>query len=96
MINKVLIVLCVSIVFVLGYWAYLDTQNKRHQELMRIIQEAEKNLQTIKRNPNRVSHSNLASYNLQKYISDKKFFLTTVAIVICFKSVPLIISFHKF
>lgn len=40
MINKVLIVLCVSIVFVLGYWAYLDTQNKRHQELMRIIQEA--------------------------------------------------------
>lgn len=43
MINKVLIVLCVSIVFVLGYWAYLDTQNKRHQELMRIIQEAEKN-----------------------------------------------------
>ncbi len=42
MINKVLIVLCVSIVFVLGYWAYLDTQNKKHQELMRIIQEAEK------------------------------------------------------
>lgn len=42
MINKVLIVLCVSIVFVLGYWVYLDTQNKRHQELMRIIQEAEK------------------------------------------------------
>ncbi len=42
MINKVLIVLCVSIVFVLGYWAYLETQNKRHQELMRIIQEAEK------------------------------------------------------
>ncbi|WP_225873546.1 hypothetical protein [Acinetobacter baumannii] len=70
MINKVLIVLCVSIVFVLGYWAYLDTQNKRHQELMRIIQEAEKNLQTIERNPNRVSHSNLASYNLQKYIRD--------------------------
>ncbi len=72
--HKVLIVLCVSIVFVLGYWAYLDTQNKRHQELMRIIQEAEKNLQTIERNPNRVSHSNLASYNLQKYISDKKVF----------------------
>ncbi len=42
MINKVLIVLCVGIVFVLGYWAYLDTQNKRHQELMQIIQEAEK------------------------------------------------------
>lgn len=42
--------------------------------LMRIIQEAEKNLQTIERNPNRVSHSNLASYNLQKYISDKKVF----------------------
>ncbi len=38
------------------------------------LQEAEKNLQTIERNPNRVSHSNLASYNLQKYISDKKIF----------------------
>lgn len=36
MINKVLIVLCVGIVFVLGYWAYLDTQNKRHQELMQM------------------------------------------------------------
>ncbi|ENU42481.1 hypothetical protein IC800_12430 [Acinetobacter seifertii] len=74
MINKVLIVLCVSIVFVLGYWAYLDSQNKKHQELMRIIQEAEKNLQTIERNPNRVSHSNLASYTLQNYLSDKKVF----------------------
>ncbi|MFX6487512.1 hypothetical protein ABTG24_18145, partial [Acinetobacter baumannii] len=55
-------------------YATKPTQNKRHQELMRIIQEAEKNLQTIERNPNRVSHSNLASYNLQKYISDKKIF----------------------
>ncbi|MCH2071684.1 MULTISPECIES: hypothetical protein [Acinetobacter calcoaceticus/baumannii complex] len=72
MINKVLIVLCVGIVFVLGYWAYLDTQNKRHQELMRIIQEAEQNLQSIERNPNHAHHSNLASYNLQGYISEKK------------------------
>lgn len=85
MINKVLIVLCVSIVFVLGYWAYLDTQNKRHQELMRIIQEAEKNLQTIERNPNRVSHSNLASYNLQKYINDKKVFSKHSVDCVCFK-----------
>ncbi|VAX45338.1 hypothetical protein [Acinetobacter calcoaceticus] len=72
MINKVLIVLCVSIVFVLGYWAYLDTQNKRHQELMRIIQEAEINLQSIERNPNHAHHSNLASYNIQEYIGEKK------------------------
>ncbi|TDM66780.1 hypothetical protein C5B72_04085 [Acinetobacter sp. KU 011TH] len=61
-----------GIVFVLGYWAYLDTQNKRHQELMRIIQEAEQNLQSIERNPNHGHHSNLASYNLQGYISEKK------------------------
>jgi len=72
MINKVLIVLCVGIVFVLGYWAYLDTQNKRHQELMRIIQEAERNLQSIERNQNNAHHSNLASYNLQGYISEKR------------------------
>lgn len=72
MINKVLIVLCVGIVFVLGYWVYLDTQNKRHQELMRIIQEAEKNLQIIERNPNHAHHSNLASYNMQQYIGEKK------------------------
>ncbi len=71
--------------FVLGYWAYLDSQNKKHQELMRIIQEAEKNLQTIERNPNRVSHSNLASYTLQNYLSDKKFFLVKTVVVICFK-----------
>ncbi|KQE76314.1 hypothetical protein APB92_09775, partial [Acinetobacter pittii] len=72
MINKVLIVLCVGIVFVLGYWAYLDTQNKRHQELMQIIQEAEKNLQSIERNPNHAHHSNLASFHMQQYIGEKK------------------------
>ncbi|GAM31481.1 hypothetical protein P23_1997 [Acinetobacter calcoaceticus] len=39
---------------------------------MRIIQEAEQNLQSIERNPNHAHHSNLASYNLQGYISEKK------------------------
>nr|WP_312824039.1 hypothetical protein [Acinetobacter oleivorans] len=78
MLNKVLIVLCVSIVFVLGYWAYLDSQNKRHQELMRIIQEAERNLQSIERNPNHAHHSNLASYNMQEYISEKKLFSSSI------------------
>jgi|GEM_PF-202693 len=78
MINKVLIVLCVSIVFVLGYWAYLDSQNKRHQELMRIIQEAERNLQSIERNPNHAHHSNLASYNMQEYIGVKKLFSSSI------------------
>lgn len=78
MINKVLIVLCVSIVFVLGYWAYLDSQNKRHQEFMRIIQEAERNLQSIERNPNHAHHSNLASYNMQEYIGDKKLFSSSI------------------
>lgn len=78
MINKVLIVLCVSIVFVLGYWAYLDSQNKRHQELMRIIQEAERNLQSIERNPNHAHHSNLASYNMQEYIGNKKLFSSSI------------------
>jgi len=72
MINKVLIMLCVSIVFVLGYWAYLDNQSKKHDELMRIIHEAERNLQSIERNPNHAHHSNLASYNMQEYIGEKK------------------------
>ncbi|MBJ9720983.1 hypothetical protein I5515_04130 [Acinetobacter calcoaceticus] len=72
MINKVLIMLCVGIVFVLGYWAYLDNQNKKHEELMRIIHEAERNLQSIERNPNHAHHSNLASYNMQEYIGEKK------------------------
>ncbi|RQL71365.1 hypothetical protein BJI62_04275 [Acinetobacter pittii] len=78
MINKVLIVLCVGIVFVLGYWAYLDTQNKRHQELMQIIQEAEKNLQSIERNPNHAHHSNLASFHMQQYIGEKKNYFLTI------------------
>jgi hypothetical protein len=68
----------VSIVFVLGYWAYLDSQNKRHQELMRIIQEAERNLQSIERTPNHAHHSNLASYNMQEYIGDKKLFSSSI------------------
>ncbi|WP_368077785.1 hypothetical protein [Acinetobacter oleivorans] len=71
-------VLCVSIVFVLGYWTYLDSQNKRHQELMRIIQEAERNLQSIERNPNHAHHSNLASYNMQEYIGEKKLFSSSI------------------
>ncbi|NUF22583.1 hypothetical protein HUN23_07375 [Acinetobacter oleivorans] len=70
--------LCVSIVFVLGYWTYLDSQNKRHQELMRIIQEAERNLQSIERNPNHAHHSNLASYNMQEYIGEKKLFSSSI------------------
>ena len=50
----------------------LDNQNKKHEELMRIIHEAERNLQSIERNPNHAHHSNLASYNMQEYIGEKK------------------------
>ena len=72
--NKVIVMLCVGIVFVLGYAAYLDTQNKRHQQLMQIVHEAEKNLQTIEDNPNHVHHSNLASYNvnMKEYLNEGK------------------------
>lgn len=96
MINKVLIVLCVGIVFVLGYWAYLDTQNKRHQELMQIIQEAE-NLQSIERNPNHAHHSNLASFSYATiYRREKNYFLAITSYKFLTFTVSLVISFHKF
>ncbi|MBH2030181.1 MAG: hypothetical protein I8H74_06900 [Moraxellaceae bacterium] len=54
--------LVVSSVFFLGYAAYVDAQNKKRQELIRIVNDAEHSLNTIQHNPNYVKHSRLTSY----------------------------------
>ena len=55
-----LLVVC-SIV-VLGYAAYVDAQDKRRQELTKIVNDAEHSLHMIQNNPNYTKHTHLSSY----------------------------------
>ncbi|MFM6906875.1 MAG: hypothetical protein ACKOUU_12815 [Acinetobacter tjernbergiae] len=60
---KVLLtLLIICSVFTLGYAAYVDAQNKKRQELMKIVNDAEHSLNTIQHNPNYKKRTNLSSY----------------------------------
>ena len=54
--------LVVCPIVVLGYAAYVDAQDKRRQELMKIVNDAEHSLHVIQNNPNYTKHTHLSSY----------------------------------
>ncbi|MBC9228089.1 hypothetical protein GWP85_08850 [Acinetobacter beijerinckii] len=58
----VITLLVVCSVFVLGYASYVDSQNKKRQELIKIVNDAEHSLKAIQHNPNYVKHANLSTY----------------------------------
>ena len=58
----VLSILILCSVFILGYAVYVDSQNKKRQELMKIVNDAEHSLNSSQHNPNYVKHSRLATY----------------------------------
>ncbi len=61
---KILLALLVVFsVFVLGYASYADAQNKKREELIKIVNDAEHSLNEIQHNPNYVKHNtHLSSY----------------------------------
>lgn len=50
--KKFLPLLVVCSIVVLGYAAYVDAQDKRRQELTKIVNDAEHSLHMIQNNPN--------------------------------------------
>ena len=54
--------LVVCSIDVLGYAAYVDAQDKRRQELTKIVNDAEHSLHMIQNNPNYTKHTHLSSY----------------------------------
>lgn len=51
-----LIVLCsLSSLFIVGYWTYIDTNKRKEQEMLKLIQEANKNILSVENNP----HNNM-------------------------------------
>lgn len=58
----VITLLVVCSVFILGYASYVDSQNKKRQELIKIVNDAEHSLKAIQHNPNYVKHANLSTY----------------------------------
>ena len=45
------VVIVLSAVVSVGYLDYLDTQKKKQQEVLKIIQDANRTMQTVKSNP---------------------------------------------
>ena len=48
-------------VLVLGYAAYMDSQNKKRQEIIKIVNDAEHSLNTIQHNANYVNSTHISS-----------------------------------
>ena len=48
-------------VLVLGYAAYMDSQNKKRQEIIKIVNDAEHSLNTIQHNTNYVNSTHISS-----------------------------------
>ncbi len=64
-----LALLVVCSVFVLGYASYADAQNKKREELIKIVNDAEHSLNEIQHNPNYVKHNtHLSSYKQKSWI----------------------------
>ena len=64
--KKFLPLLVVCSIVVLGYAAYVDAQDKRRQELTKIVNDAEHSLHMIQNNPNYTKHTHLSSYKNDK------------------------------
>ena len=59
---KILLALVmVCSVLVLGYAAYMDSQNKKRQEIIKIVNDAEHSLNTIQHNANYVNSTHISS-----------------------------------
>ena len=58
--------LAISFIFILGYASYADAQNKKREELIKIVNDAELSLNEISHNPNYVKHSSHFSHYKQK------------------------------
>ena len=59
---KILLTLVmVCSVLVLGYAAYMDSQNKKRQEIIKIVNDAEHSLNTIQHNTNYVNSTHISS-----------------------------------
>lgn len=59
---KILLALVmVCSVLVLGYAAYMDSQNKKRQEIIKIVNDAEHSLNTIQHNTNYVNSTHISS-----------------------------------
>lgn len=58
----VAIFMSVTMIGVLGYLTYLDSQDRKRKELMNIVRDAEHSLETIQHNPHYIKsiHSNSA------------------------------------
>ncbi len=52
---KVIVLLCITSIIAVGYWVYVDTNNRKEQEMLRLIQEANSSILSVENNP----HNNL-------------------------------------
>lgn len=48
---KIITLLSVVCIFAVGYWAYIDTNKRKEQNLLKLIQEANKTILTVENNP---------------------------------------------
>lgn len=52
---KIIVLFSLSSLFLVGYWTYIDTNKRKQQDMLKLIQEANKNILSVENNP----HNNM-------------------------------------
>lgn len=52
---KIAALFFITTIFAVGYWTYIDTNKRKEQNMLKLIQEANKTILTVENNP----HNNM-------------------------------------
>ncbi|WP_174492971.1 hypothetical protein [Acinetobacter sp. Marseille-Q1623] len=52
---KITALFFITTIFAVGYWTYIDTNKRKEQNMLKLIQEANKTILTVENNP----HNNM-------------------------------------
>ena len=53
---KIITLFSITAILLVGYWAYIDSNKRKEQNMLQLIQEANKTILTVGNNP----HNNMA------------------------------------
>lgn len=53
---KIITLFSITSILLVGYWAYIDSNKRKEQNMLQLIQEANKTILTVENNP----HNNMA------------------------------------
>ncbi|WP_445115813.1 hypothetical protein [Acinetobacter sp. WZC-1] len=62
--TKIIVLVMLTVTVLLGYVAYIDSEKKKHREMLKIIEDANQSIHEAENNPHNYS-KHLTSWNRQ-------------------------------